>query len=158
MKITRANLWYGLVGLCLAATIEAVPMPDAIGVEGAYVRATPPGQPNGVAYMVLHNRGSIAHTLVGAESPAAKVVELHRHTMDGGLMRMRQVDKIDLPVGQRVQLQPGGLHLMLIDLTQPLVPGKQVPLTLIYQDGSRQTLQAPVRGVEEMMMHHHHAH
>jgi len=156
MNTRLLHLLPGLAGLCLTAVVQAGTVADAVQVEGAYARAMPPGQPNSAAFMVLHNTGSATHALVAAESPVAKVVELHTHTMDGGMMRMRQVDKIELPAGQSVQLQPGGLHVMLIGLNHPLAPQEQVPLTLIYDDDSRQTVQAPVRKVQAMMMMHHH--
>jgi hypothetical protein len=155
MKMKLARLLPGLAGLCLAMAVQAEPVANAIQVEGAYARAVPPGQTNSAAFMVLHNAGSTAHALMAAESPVAKVVELHTHALKDGMMRMRQIERIELPAGQKVQLEPGGLHLMLIGLDHPLTPEEQVPLTLIYEDGSHQSLQAPVRRAEPMMMHHH---
>ena len=124
---------------------------DEVAIEGSYVRAVPPGQPNSAAFMQIDNRGSAAHALVGGSSPAAKVVELHTHTMEGGMMRMRQVEKIDVPAGGSVSLQPGGFHVMLIGLKQKLVPGTEIPLTLKYEDGSEVTVSAPVKKLEMKM-------
>jgi hypothetical protein len=101
--------------------------------------------------MVLHNMGEKGGALTAASSPVAEVVELHTHTMEDGMMRMRQVDKIDLPAGEVVKLQPGGLHVMMIGLKQQLIPDEKVPLTLIFEDGSSKQVEAPVRKLQMQM-------
>jgi copper(I)-binding protein len=83
---------------------------------------------------------------------------LHATTMDGGVMRMRQVDSIELRPARTVKLAPGGLHVMLLDLKAPLKPGDKLPLTLTVQrDGSRSvfTVQAVVRSSSGTSTHHH---
>ena len=94
-----------------------------IEIQTPYARAVPPGQPNSAAFMQLINRGQEAVALIGARSEASRVVELHTHTQEQGVMRMRQIKRIELPAGERVDLQPGGLHLMLIGLQAPPVRG-----------------------------------
>lgn len=133
---------------CGTALAQAV---DDVAVEGAYVRAVPPGQSNSAAFMKISNQGAAAHALVGGSTPAAKALELHTHTMEGGMMRMRQVEKIDLPAGDTVSLQPGGLHLMLIGLQQKLVPMESVPITLRFEDGSEKTLEVPIHKLQMKM-------
>ncbi|MCW8847258.1 MAG: copper chaperone PCu(A)C, partial [Sedimenticola sp.] len=108
---------------------------EKVMVSDAYVRAVPPGQPNSASFMVLSNHSAEDLVLVGAESDVAKAVELHSHTMKDGMMRMRQVEKIDLPAGETVQLQPGGLHVMVIGLQQKLVPGEKIDMALVFSDG-----------------------
>lgn len=146
--------------LCLSANLYAGSAADAVQAEGAYARAVPPGLPNSAAFVDLSNTGTADHALVAAESTAAQVVELHTHSMEDGMMRMRQVEKIPLPAGETVQLRPGGLHIMLIGLDHQLQPGETVELTLIYEDGSRETLITPVSKVQAMQpkdhAHHHH--
>jgi copper(I)-binding protein len=143
------------MGLAAASAAPAASVADGMQVSGAYARAVPPGQPNSAAFLSLRNDSDEDHALVAAESAVAKIVELHRHTMDGGMMRMRPVAKIELPAGQTVTLQPGGLHVMLIGLDHQLLPGEQVELALIYEDGSRTRLSAPVQKVQAMRMQHH---
>ena len=87
----------------------------------------------GAGFLAISNRGSAADRLVGASSPVARVTELHTHVREGEVMRMRPVPAIELPPGQTVTLQPGGLHLMLIGLGQPLVQGQAVPVTLRFE-------------------------
>lgn len=88
--------------------------------------------------------------LVAASSPVAGVVEIHEMSMEGSTMRMRALPSgLVLPAGQTVELKPGGYHVMLMDLKQPLKDGDSVPVTLVIEgkDGKRETveLKAPVR-------------
>ena len=96
--------------------------------------------------------------LVGAASPAAKVVEVHEMTMDNNVMKMREVKAVALPAGKAIQFKPGGYHVMLIDLVKPLEPGQKVPVTLTIEgrDGKRTTVEAmaEVRSVTEMQHKH----
>jgi copper(I)-binding protein len=149
----RLNFSIHLLAICLLAVSSAVSAQaiDEVVIDNAYVRGVPPGQPNSAAFMQIVNNGSTGHALVSGGSSAAQVVELHTHTMEGGMMRMRQVEKIDLPVGESVSLQPGGLHVMLIGLKQKLVPGETVDLTLNFEDGSEVTLKVPVRKLQMKM-------
>jgi hypothetical protein len=133
---------------CLSGTHLFAADGAAIQVTDPYVRAVPPGQPNSAAFMTLSNTGDEPRALVAAESDAAATVELHTHGMVDGMMRMRRVDRIELPAGEQVALQPGGLHVMLIGLTQQLEPGMDVALTLVLNDGSRLQLTAPVRRID----------
>jgi len=126
-----------------------------VQVHEPFVRLLPPTQPNTAAFMVLENTGERDLALVRAESEASRVVELHEHLMIDGMMRMREVDRIDLPAGTHTELRPGGLHVMLIGLQAPLHQGQQVGITLVFDDDSRLEIHAPVRHPgEEMPMHH----
>ncbi len=126
---------------------------STVRVDNAYVRAVPPTQNVSAAFMSLRNESATDRRIVAAESPVAKTVELHAHIMKDGMMRMRQVEKIDLPAGQDVALKPGGLHIMLIGLKQKLVPGENVGVTLILDDGSRATINATVKKLAMKMQH-----
>ena len=79
---------------------------------------------------------------------AAEVVELHTHSMKDGMMQMRRVEKIDIPAGAETKLQPGGLHVMMIGLKQELKPEQEVTLTLVFEDGSKAEVTAPVRKLQ----------
>jgi copper(I)-binding protein len=119
-----------------------------VAVKDAWVRAPAPGQKVAGAYMELVSRTHMALTAVA--SPAAGSVELHSMSLEEGVMRMRPVARIELPAGKPVKLAPGGLHIMLMDIKQPLKPGDKVPLTLTVQRAdvaSRSvfTVQAEVR-------------
>jgi copper(I)-binding protein len=73
--------------------------------------------------------------LVAIESPVAAKAELHTMSMDGGVMKMRAVQKIELPAQQTVSLKPGGYHVMLIDIKRELKAGERIPLKVVVQDG-----------------------
>jgi copper(I)-binding protein len=155
--------FFGLLAiflLSISGTVVAESTIEGITITDPYVRAVPPGQPNSASFMTVTNAGGSDRALVGGSSPAAKVVELHTHTMEGGMMRMRQVEKIDLPAGKDVSLKPGGLHVMLIGLKQNLTPGENVPITLKFADGSELMVDAPVRKLQMKMkkMDHGHMH
>ncbi len=120
---------------------------DDVGIDSAYARATPPGARVGAAFMTLKNAGGTVHALVSARSDVSATAELHEHVHKDGMMQMRQVAKIDVPAGGEVRLQPGGYHIMLIDLNHPLSVGDKVTLTLIFDDGSERQVVAPVKQI-----------
>jgi copper(I)-binding protein len=150
----------GYASPLLAATLFTALSCSALGAEVSigdpYVRAVPPGQPNSAVFMSLENQTGTSQALVGAESAVSESVELHTHVEEGGMMRMRRIEKVEIPAGETVTLKPGGLHVMLLGLKQPLEPGETVDLTLIFEDGSRMPVQAPVRRIEVQMQHMNH--
>ncbi len=87
----------------------------------------------GVGFLTIRNTGSQPDRLISASTPVARVVELHTHLRDGDIMRMRPAADIPIPAGGTVQLRPGGLHIMMIGLTQALRQGTEVPLTLRFE-------------------------
>jgi copper(I)-binding protein len=102
------------------------------------------GGGNSAAYMRLVNNGSVADALVGASTDVAKVVEIHSMTMENGVMRMFPVEQIEIPAGGTAELQPGGFHVMLIDLNKDLNAGDTVDLTLKFASGKEINVAAPV--------------
>ncbi len=141
---------------CAVSAGEAQAQP--VTVKDAWVRAPAPGQKVAGAYMELVSRTDLALTAVA--SPVAASAELHNTSVEEGVMRMRPVARIELPPGKPVKLAPGGLHIMLIDVKQPLKPGDKVPLTLTVQraDFSNRsviTVQAEVRAAAAENAHRH---
>lgn len=127
---------------CAGAAAQAT----APAIENAWVRASVPGQRSTGAFMRITSRE--ATQLVGVASSVAGVAEVHEMKMDGDVMSMRAIPALDVPAGRAVELRPGGLHVMLQDLRQPLAAGARVPLTLVFRNArgieSRVQLQAPV--------------
>lgn len=121
-----------------AAVLALAPVARAQGsgvtVTAPWTRAAGAGT-TGVGYMTLRNGGAQPDRIVSARTPAARAVELHTHTREGDVMRMRPVEAIDLPPGQEVRLAPGGMHLMLVGLAAPLRQGERVPVTLVLERG-----------------------
>jgi len=120
-----------------------------VAVTDPWVRGTVAGQRATGAFMKLTPGAD--QKLVAAASPVAKIVEIHEMAMDGGVMKMRAVAKLDLPAGKATELKPGGYHVMLMALEKPLNEGETVPITLTFEDaaGKRQSLEikAPVKAL-----------
>ena len=132
----------------LAALVagSAIAQTAAVKVEGAWARASVPGQMGTGAFMKLTAKDGAK--LVGASSPAAGVTEVHEMKMEGDVMKMRAIPALDLPAGKAVELKPGGYHIMLLDLKAPLAKDTAVPLTLTFKDAkgveSKLELKVPV--------------
>lgn len=118
-------------------------------IKDAWVRSTVPGQMGTGAFMKI--TAKTGTQLVGVSSPVAGVSEVHEMKMDKDIMKMRAMPALDLPAGKAVELKPGGYHLMLMDLKQPLLKDSKVPVTLTFKDAkgvqSRLELTLPVTNI-----------
>ena len=140
--------------LILALLSASTLLASSIEIEDAYVRATPPGLPNSAAFMKVKNNSSSDIAIKSATSSIAKSVELHTHSMKGGVMSMYQVPKIDVPKNGEVILKPSGFHVMFIGLNKPLKEGDSVTFTLTLSNGETKTITAPIKTVMGGMKHH----
>lgn len=111
-------------------------------VAHPWVRATPGGSTITAAFMEISSKDG--DKLVGAKSDAAGRVEVHTHIMDGDVMKMRRVDKLEIPKGDGKVLKPGGDHVMLFDVKQPLKDGDLVKLTLTFEKAGDIEVEATV--------------
>ncbi|MDH5426142.1 MAG: copper chaperone PCu(A)C [Gammaproteobacteria bacterium] len=136
--------------LLLLVVFSANSFAANITIIEPYARAVPGSQPNSAAFMILKNNGTNDRALVNARSSVSKVVELHTHKKEGGMMRMRRVKQIAIKADSEAVLKPGGLHIMFIGLKQQLNPGDNVDLELMFDDGSQQQLSVPVKMVAGM--------
>lgn len=161
------NSSYRMGGLLAALLLSVNVYAGDVSAEGAWSRATAPGQDAAMVDMSITSKQ--AATLAGVSSPACKTVELHSMTHEGGVMKMREVKEIALPAGQRVGLGDSGYHLMLIGLKAPLKAGDTVPLTLSFRQADKHVVKvevkAEVKPLTEAraapqdgghMMHHNH--
>lgn len=123
--------------LLLLALTPAAAAAQAPRVEAAWSRATPGTGAPGVAYATIVNEGGAPDRLVGVSSPIAAAAELHVSVVEGTVATMRPVSAVDLAPGQRLELKPGGLHVMLVGLRQPLRQGDRVPLVFTFEKGGR---------------------
>lgn len=148
------------IPLLIAALLASASVHAAeVRVTDVWARATVPGQKVSGAYMKIQSDTDAK--LVGASSTVISRVEVHEMKMDGDVMRMREVKAIDLPKGKSVSLEPGGYHIMLMNLKQPIKAGESVPLTLMIESaGKRQTVEvkatARAPGTDAMPHGHHH--
>lgn len=138
-----------------ATPVFAAGAADQIAVQDAYVRLVPPGSQVTAAFMVLRNAGARDVQLIKVASSAAAKTELHNHTNDGGVMKMRPVAALAIKAKGEVALQPGSYHVMLIDLKAGLKEGDVVPLNLGFDDGSSKALEVKVMKQAPMAGHHH---
>ncbi|GGA88693.1 hypothetical protein GCM10011491_15620 [Brucella endophytica] len=117
---------------------KAVVKAGSVEISGAFVRAMVPGAKVGGGFVKLVNGGSEADRLVAATSPAAKRVEIHEMTMENDIMKMRQLKEgIAVPAGGTVELKPGGLHIMFMDVVKPFREGETVPVTLEFEKAGK---------------------
>lgn len=137
MQLFR-SLCFSLL-FALAACAQA---DSDITISEAWARATAPGQKVAAAYMNLSSKQGA--TLVSAECDLAGSVEIHTMTMENDVMKMRMLDELALPAGKTVSLAPGGLHLMLFNLKQPLDAGKEASFTLNFRSASGEQKQIRV--------------
>jgi copper(I)-binding protein len=119
-------------------------------IQVSRLRAPPPPPTADVAavYLWIINDGNKADSLVAVSSPIAAKAEIHSSAMTQGVMQMRPVEAVDLPVGVPVKIEPGTLHIMLRGLKQSLRPGSAFPLTLQFRDAGMLLVQVPVEALE----------
>lgn len=127
--------------LTLALALGA---PPPLAVEGAWLRTPPASRDLTAAYLTLRNDGPRPLRVTGAACAIADTVELHDMTVKDGIMEMRPVRSIVVPARSRVELRPGGLHLMLFGLGRRLRPGETVPLRLAVAGADSVTVAARV--------------
>ncbi len=115
-----------------------------VNVQDAWIRSTVVGQKATGVFMTITAKDG--GKLVGASSPVAGVVEVHEMKMDGGVMKMRAIPGgLDLPAGKAVELKPGGYHVMLMDLKEPMEKNAIVPVTLVVKDTKGAENQVPLK-------------
>lgn len=124
-------------------------------IENPYARATAPGQKAAGGFMKIENKGA-ADQLIAASSPVAGEMQLHTMAMDGNVMKMREVKAIDVPANGSVDLKPGGLHLMFMDIKTPLKAGEAVPVKLKFQKAGEVEIKVPVHDMSSGSGHMKH--
>ncbi len=142
MKAIRTVL---LVAGFVFAAGAASAQTGQIEVNNAWARATPGKSQIGAAYVTI--RSPTADRLVAASTPIAQKTELHTMEMSGMVMKMRPIAGIDIPAGQPVTLGPGGMHIMLMGLKEPLKAGQSFPLTLNFAKAGTRTVDVVVERV-----------
>ncbi|MFA0439562.1 hypothetical protein BCU70_18895 [Vibrio sp. 10N.286.49.C2] len=130
----------------------------AIDVTDAYARATAPNATTSAVFATIENTSDTVRTLVKANSQASEVVELHDVVMDGEVMQMRQVKSIEIPADGHVMLKPGGLHIMLLNINEPLKETQTIDVELTFANGEVQVVTVPVKKVMAGMSKMKHAH
>ena len=133
------------MALVLAGLSGTARADELVTVEGAWSRALPPVVKVGAAYLKVSNAGAAGVVVIGAAASIAERAELHEHTHVDGMMRMRQVTRVEVPAGATVSFEPHGLHVMLFGLREPLKAGSQYQLTLRFASGREITSTVQVK-------------
>jgi copper(I)-binding protein len=142
--------------LGLAASVPpALAQAPVVEVTEAWARATTASARSGGAFLTLKATGA-ADRVVSASSPVAEKVELHETVRDGNVMRMREVPQLVVPAGEKIVLQPGGHHIMLIGLKKPLNRGESFPLTITFEKAPAVTITVTVQAAGAGGMGHRH--
>lgn len=131
----------------LLLLIAGTPAYAQVIIEKPWARATVPAARVGGAYLTVRNQAAAPDRLIGAASPVAARVEFHVHIADGEIMRMRQVQALEIPPNGSLELKPGAAHLMFVDIRQPFKEGDVVPVTLTFEKAEEVTVQARVGGL-----------
>jgi copper(I)-binding protein len=145
----------------LSSTAQNLKAGDIL-IDRAIARATMPGQTSGAAYLTLENTGKSFDKLLSVASPAAKSAEIHSMSMDGNVMKMREVPHIELKPADKIMMKPGdGYHIMLIGIHQPLKAGDKIPLTLTFEKAGKAQVSAIVednvaKAAKDKAAHQHH--
>ena len=135
---------FALLALAAPSAAWAQSSKDGIMVMEPWAPPSLAGAHNGAAYFTLMNHGSASDRLIGLSTPVAAKAELHRDEMTDGVMRMRPTGPLTLEPGEMIALKPGGFHVMLLDLKEPLKAGERFPLTLTFEKAGTMTLEATV--------------
>ena len=138
----------------LCSFVSGVLYAEVIVTE-ATVRLLPPGVPNTAAYFSIQNHSDTSQILVGASADFASRAEIHNHIMVNDMMRMQQQSEVVVQPGESVQFTPGGLHIMLFGLKQPLREGQSVTFSLQTKEGESISIIAKVARPKASAHSHH---
>ena len=143
-----------LIALCLCSIAQAA---DSLEITRPWIREAPPSSKVLAAYMSIYNPGDTAITISGISSPDFESVEVHRTVINAGVARMLHLEQLEVPANGNVELQPGGMHLMLFNPKRMLAAGDTVALTIhLGNDTCMMISAAVVRQVNDDQIHQHH--
>ncbi len=139
-------LLHSIAAFLLVITVASCgPSNGTLTAADAWARPMPAGQ-NGAVYFMIRNDSKIDDQLLAVTSNIALAAEMHLSTMnEDGVMSMARQDSVEAPAGERVTFEPGGLHVMLIDLQQDLTSGETFPIVLSFQQAGDIALQVEVK-------------
>lgn len=137
--------WIGYCITVFAVLFSATVVAGDLQVTSSWARASIPGATNGAAYVSLSNEQSEAKTIVEVASNVSKKTELHKHVHEQGMMKMVHVPELEIASGESLEMKPGGYHIMLFNLQQPLESGNQITLTFKFSDDESQDVSIDVR-------------
>lgn len=137
-----------VVAALLLAAIGAAAQNGTVEIRDAWTRQTPGKADVGAVYLTLQS--PTADRLTDLSTPIAGITQLHTTTMEGGVLKMNRVAGLDLPAGQKIKLEPHGMHIMLIGLTDRLRQGQSFPLTLVFEKAGKREVTVSVESAGSM--------
>ena len=137
-------------GILWSCSEKGSKTPLPIEIENAAVLEVPSVQKTTAAFMNIKNNSSDDDFLIGAETDAAEVCELHEMVMEGEVMRMQKLDSVEIPEGKSIELKRGGIHLMLIHLKKEIKAGESIKLKLLFKNSNEIEMMAVVRTMDEI--------
>ena len=124
-------------------------------IENTFTFATPPGAMAAGGYLTITNHGSEDDTLIGGTASFAEVTQVHEMKMTGGVMKMSHLEQgLTIPAGESVTLQPGGLHMMFMQLTQQLQEGEVMAGSLVFSNAGEVPVEFTVMNRSKHMSNH----
>jgi copper(I)-binding protein len=143
--MSRSTRLVGAVGLALAAGLTACGprAGDGVRLSDAWARPGAAGETS-AAYLTIANDGAESEVLTGVDCPSIAVCELHQTMVEGDMVHMEPQDRFEIPAGGQISLQPGGMHIMLMNLSSDLAPGDWVSLVLHFENAGDMPVEAEV--------------
>ena len=129
---------------------------EKLMIDNPTYKTTPPGIENSAAYFNIMNHSHKDIQLMGASSDVAKITEIHEHTMSNGTMKMQKVQSITIPAHSSIVFEPGGYHIMLIGVKQPIQTGDKASITLMFDNGKTKVVE--VKATDHHKANHQHKH
>jgi periplasmic copper chaperone A len=127
----------------------------ALEISQGWIRATLPGQPAAGGFLTIDNKGKEADRLLSASSPLTAATQIHEMKMDGDVMKMAELaDGIEIPAGGKVELKPGGFHIMFMGLEKQVMEGETVKVTLTFEKAGAVEVELPVQAPDAKQMQH----
>ncbi|MAG32039.1 MAG: hypothetical protein CL908_14245 [Deltaproteobacteria bacterium] len=120
-----------------------------------WARASAGPVKTGVVYARLSNEGAEADQLISLSTPVAAEAVVHEVVRERNMISMRPLETVTIPAGEVVELEPGGLHVMLMQLRSPLVEGETFPMTFSFERAGAITVRVEVKGIAAMGAHDH---
>jgi hypothetical protein len=142
----------------LLVSFSTVEADDILDIDDAWVAEAPPVAPVMGGYMIIENETDKPVSITRATCPDFEKVEIHEMSMSGGMMKMREIDKLDVPANGKVELKPGGYHLMLIKPKKTFKKGDNLTVTLHTADSQSQAVKMEVKERKSSDAHQYHHH
>ncbi len=139
IKTLRFNILFSILSIAISLSSYAHEdhNHDEIIIENPRIKIMPPGVTNSVGYLTIINPTESDKTLIGISSKIAEVTEIHTHSMQDGLMKMQKVSSLSIPAQTAISFEPGGYHIMLINLLQTITEGEKIEIILTFDDGTQ---------------------